>query len=515
MLLTKVVFFVSYICFAVSLPPAKSASLLPLSQVNYQNEHHLRDNFQTRAVQQENSKIQQLQGLRVQNSPQNFQTNFRSYLGSGINDKLQYPRPILVKPFNADKPLMPTSIQEPISPTLREAPPSNQIFNRNINHLVPNNNNQPPLYRNVPQIPTENYLHNNGQQIKKKSFTIIHPNGTTEEADNLEEIIKMYPIHTIVKASEFHRNLLPINQHPATIKPQQAYAKNPIANPTLVPLFDVPVPTALPKDNEREILYTNTLKDFEPISSPDIITDLLLPNTANPNAHGNPLNKKNISNIVLDLNTVNSNFSTKENDNTGVVKSNKTVSEPQSIKIPNWDSQKIIPLNEKVPEELNESQAENNVVVTIDITPDLENNYEADIIPLNDIYTIEIALENDTKDETTDSKLIDSIDTPIETKKCDEDTKIDIPNIALLPDNDTESSFWFQSDERFLVDRLLKDKNTVFFFIPKVNLEKNTTITIYPNGTRIEETRVVKNDGSKPVVTTIITHANDEEVNKS
>lgn len=63
-----------------------------------------------------------------------------------------------------------------------------------------------------------------------------------------------------------------------------------------------------------------------------------------------------------------------------------------------------------------------------------------------------------------------------------------MPHISLLQDDDTNSTFWFSTKDEKAWDKLTSEnRKNESIASPTLTIENDKTITIYPNGTTVED----------------------------
>ncbi|XP_022128334.2 uncharacterized protein LOC111002484 [Pieris rapae] len=178
--------------------------------------------------------ISQFQGENLAKQyglPQNFKINLRGYVAPDINKGFIPPQSAPLKPFPQIRP-----VQNTIQPT-------------GVN--IGNNVNRPMLNQPVASLPSK-VNSENARLQSKKSYTIVHPNGTIEETDDFEYIKKNYPYYTV-------HDLNKKNIKKDSIADMKVHAGSPLVNPTIVPIYNLPLEQPLLNFNKKETLVPNTL----------------------------------------------------------------------------------------------------------------------------------------------------------------------------------------------------------------------------------------------------------------
>ncbi|CAF4754586.1 unnamed protein product [Pieris macdunnoughi] len=206
------------------------------------------------------SMVSQFQGENLAKQygiPQNFKINLRGYIAPDINKGFIPPQSAPLKQFSQVRP-----VQRTIQPT-------------GVN--IGNNVNRPML--NLPVASLPNKVKSENAPLQSKKYTIVHPNGAIEETDDFEYIKKNYPYYIV-------HDLNKKNTKKESIAEMEVHAGSPLANPTIVPIYNLPPEQPILNMNNKETLVPNTLVPITQSQiNPTKIDELAIVNATHYNAY--------------------------------------------------------------------------------------------------------------------------------------------------------------------------------------------------------------------------------------
>ncbi|XP_050679491.1 uncharacterized protein LOC126975503 isoform X2 [Leptidea sinapis] len=376
------------------------------------------------------------------------------------------------------------------------------------------NNNLNPAYvpskANLGTVASSNFIekmqeiiNSNESKLTKKPYTIIYPDGKIEYTDNISQIIQKYPNHTILRANDLRNYKIPMGvSENVEIKAKPvAYATYPRPHSTIIPINDLPKPEPL-GDMPLERLVPNTMFGEELTTKSLPITHMLLKSSLDksiilPNISNIKKNQESTDESVS-IDFQNANIDTTSNA-VGITQNTNKFNELHGNPSPTENI-----LNDST-DAVNEFQSSTIIPGTespYELAQHSENITNKNNSIKNNGLTIESSYEVPKVTGDSNQNIDDKID-----------DKIYIPNVSFLSPNETDSPFWFIADDASW-DKLYKNDTTnavYFVFIPPmVSVETDTHVTIYPNGTRVEEvTKIISNgNGKTPTVTKTIKTTN-------
>ncbi|XP_045764629.1 uncharacterized protein LOC123866902 [Maniola jurtina] len=297
-------------------------------------------------------------------------------------------------------------------------------------------------------------LHSSAKNLKR--YMIVHSDGTVEHIDNLEMIADKHPNNYImIKSTDFDKYAQTDKKNlPTSISENQSGVLSTNAHHSAIPLT---------KQKAKQEVFPKTSKNKDiDVIKPDQKAGLL--------SELSPV-KETLSRIPLKT-----------------YASDSTPKQDLTKKIP---TQKHIPQENSVPRNLSRP-VKNNTTAT--------------------------PLEKKSKDEDKNNNKISSSWIPVDIKE----DKTDNNNITSCPpdsptpisENIDYSGIWFT--DRDFWDKLQNDTRNIlyFFFVPpSPQVKKETKITVYSNGTEVEETiEIVDDEDGIPqaLKSTKVTHATED-----
>ncbi|XP_047516043.1 uncharacterized protein LOC125056800 [Pieris napi] len=501
---------------------------------------------------------------------QNFKINLRGYIAPDINKGFISPQSAPLKPFSQIRP-----VQRTIQPT-------------GVN--IGNNVNRQMLNLPVASLPNKEKSENAPLQ-SKKLYTIVHPNGSIEETDDFEYIKKNYPnyiVHDLNKQKSYTESVAEMEVH----------AGSPLANPTIVPIFNLPPEQPLLNMNNKETLVPNTLVPITQSQiNPTKIDELTIVNATHYNANNDfaslsPVSSRNLTSQhdiskpgsqKLHTSILETLKSIKSNDSNNLPVIDKTIISPSDlIKPPKKNQDTNIEsdsLHQDNVNEMLEKISATDFWKEIDVIQISDETAAADINKENlsdNFETIdssedgELTKNSTIKQETTQSKDLTSEDDDVNIKDTDDSYEvfntnpeivedfvssiedrlefikpfliinetdaidkpeknssssgnslsnantsesgqaltnpIYIPHISLVEDVDTNSSFWFTTNDEKALEKLSPHKRKNVTISSTLTNGENKTGTMYSNETKeettFEEKKLVSEDSEEEIKNT-------------
>ncbi|XP_045520686.1 uncharacterized protein LOC123711883 [Pieris brassicae] len=497
--------------------------------------------------------ISQFQGENLAKQyglPQNFKINLRGFVAPDINKGFIPPQSVPLKPFSQIRP-----VQQTIQPT------GVNIGNNNVNRPILNL----PVASLPRQVNSED-----PPQRSKKTYTIIHPNGSIEETDDFEYIKNNYPYYIV-------HDLNKINTKKYSIAEKEVHAGSPLVNPAIVPIYNLPPAQPLLNMNNKETLVPNTLvpitqsqinptkidksvnvnathsndnkeiSSLGPVSSRNLTSQQDISKPGSKNLYTSILEtlqslKSNDSNHlpVIDKSILSPSEIIKPPKNHSLLQDNDMLEKISAIDF--WKEIDVIQItNETAVADINkENLLENfetidsnedgeltkNSTINPETTPSKDLTSEDDDVNITDtddtyevfntnpeivedfVSSIEDRIEfikpfliiNDTdaidkpeKNSVESGNFLSSANTSASGQALT--NPIYIPHISLVEDDDTNSSFWFTTNDEKALEKLSPQKKKNLTIASTLSNGENKTVTISSNeNTTFEEEKPVDSE---------------------